>query len=411
MSKVLVFVAGAALGTTAFAQNANMDRAYNAELMSDAGSRTSLMAAAGGAGFSDGLFSISDGTGNNSLNFSGSMAFRYNMSFRDSGTVGSTADFANGFDMPWTRLNFSGTIWNKDLSYKVSAAALNGQGGFGLEEGWARYDYGNGFAVRWGQYRLSLLREFNVDREFQLAMDRSPSGRMFDTGYSQGIEMQYTSDQFRVMASFSDGIFSQNSDFATGNEGDYALTARAEFQAMGNDWKRWDDFTSFKNAKDTGLLIGAGIHWEDGGETLNTQDTQFLEYTLDGSIEGAGWNAFAAFYGQHIKPAGSSSSDNFGAVVQGGIFVSEQVEVFGRWDAFFPDSNQFGNVDDGHFITVGLNGYISPESHAAKATLQVGYSLNDSGYMFSSISDTDTGFLGQAHDGEITVNGQFLVMW
>src|SRR3954466_11763537 len=96
-TKVLVFVAGAALsiGAQALAQNANLDqsRAYGAELMADAGTRASLLqgGVAGGATY-NGTFSIADSTGNNRLNIGGTEIFRYNASFRDSNSVGDLAD-------------------------------------------------------------------------------------------------------------------------------------------------------------------------------------------------------------------------------------------------------------------------------------------------------------------------------
>lgn len=412
-TNVLMFVAGAALSASAvFAQNATLDqdRAYAAELVADAGSRTSLLANAGGAGYNDGMFQINDGTGNNTLNVGGSFAFRWNMSFRDDSVVGDQDDLTTGFNMPFARFRMSGNVWSKDLSYKLQGVA-NNEGGFGLEEAWARYDWGNGFAVRWGQFRLPLVREFNVDREFQLAMDRSVTGYAFDPGYVQGVEVQYVADMFRVMGTFSDGLSTANTDFNSSAEADYALTGRVEVQAMGNNWKRWDDQTSFKNAQDVGLLIGGGIHWQDGGETGGTTDTQILVYTLDASIEGQGWNAMAAFYGANVD-SGGGDTDTFGGLIQGGIFVTDQVEVFGRWDALFLD-DAGGSDDDSHFVTVGLNYYVSPESHAAKATVQVSYAFNETAGIINGVSSTgtDTGFLGQADDGEFTLNAQWISLW
>src|SRR6516225_5717146 len=84
-TKVLVFVAGAALsiGAQALAQNANLDqsRAYANELVADAGTRASLL-------------------------------------------QGGKNDTTIGFNMPDTRLRFWGNVWDKALTYKI-------QGDFG----------------------------------------------------------------------------------------------------------------------------------------------------------------------------------------------------------------------------------------------------------------------------------------
>src|ERR1041384_4879510 len=115
-TKVLVFVAGAALsvGAQAFAQNANLDqsRAYANELVADAGTRASLLQGGpnGGATYA-GTFSIADGSGNNRLNFGGTEIFRYTYDSRNEQTVGSDNDQTYGFSAPVNRLRFWGNVW------------------------------------------------------------------------------------------------------------------------------------------------------------------------------------------------------------------------------------------------------------------------------------------------------------
>src|SRR5882724_10252207 len=116
-TKVLVFVAGAALsiGAQAFAQNANLDqsRAFQAELVADAGNRASLLQGGiGGTSTYAGTFSIADATGNNRLNIGGTEIFRYNGSFRDKNTQGDTNDQTFGFSLPVTRVRFWGNVWD-----------------------------------------------------------------------------------------------------------------------------------------------------------------------------------------------------------------------------------------------------------------------------------------------------------
>src|SRR5262245_5625761 len=120
-TQVLLFVAGGALSAgTALAQNANLDmnRAYNAELVADASTRTSLLANTGSAGYMNGAPTISDGTGNNDISFGGDFQTRYTVSVRDSSSVGSTDDLTVGFSLPLARLRTMGHIWSKDLTFK-----------------------------------------------------------------------------------------------------------------------------------------------------------------------------------------------------------------------------------------------------------------------------------------------------
>jgi hypothetical protein len=397
-TKVLSIVAGMAFSGVAFA-GTEMD------LRADAAGRTSALAPA--AGYNNGFFEIGDGA-NNTLRIGGTTTWRWNMSFRDDASVGDQDDYTHGFNGPVQRLRFHGTIWDKALSYWIQgnfSSENPGGGVFGLEEAWGQYDFENGVAVRWGQQNLGLHRAQLVDREFQQGMDRSIAYATFSSGYVQGVQVYYTADMVRVIGGFSDGIGSQNTDFTSGSEADWALNVRVEVQAMGNDWNRWKDITSFKSAADNGLLIGAGVNWQDGGETGGTADVSAIDYTIDAGFEGQGWNVFAALYGQHIDPAGGSEIDNFGGEVSAGFFVSDQFEIFGRWDGIFLDDDAFGGDTDCHFLTLGVNYYLSPDSHAVKFTAQAGYAFNDTTNLFGPgglISEpTRTGFLGDAEEGEI----------
>lgn len=406
-TKVLMIVAGMAFSGVAFGGSD--------ELRADAAGRTSALAPA--AGYTNGFFELGDG-GNNNLRIGGTTTWRWNMSFRDDDSVGDQDDFTTGFNGPVQRLRFHGTIWDKALSYKIQGNFSDenpGGGLFALEEAWGAYDFGNGFVVTWGQQNLGLHRAQLVDAEFQRGMGRSIAYLTFASGYVQGVQVCYTADMFRVMGGFHDGIGSQNTDFTSGAEADYALNARVEVQAMGNDWKRWGDYASWKSAADNGLLIGGGVNWQSGGETGGTADVDAFDYTLDASFEGKGFDIYGAFYGQHIDPAGGSEIDNFGAEVGGGFFFSDQCDVFARWDGIFLDDDAFGGDTDIHFITVGSNYYLSPESHAVKFTGQIGYAFNDTTNLFGGSglisNSTTTGFLGQVEDGEIAVDVQAQVMF
>lgn len=405
-TKVLLIVAGLGLSAQAFAGDV-------AELQADAANRTSLSAAAG-AGW-DKNFWISDG-GNNSLHVGGTIQTRFNASLRDDSVVGDQDDFTTGFNAPTERIRFWGTIWDKALGYKIQgnfSSENPGGGVFTLEDAFGTYDFGNNFVMGWGQWKLPLNRADIVDNEFQQSADRSIASMVFSGTYVQGINGVYTSDMVKVSGGFHDGMSTANTDFTSGSEADYALNVRVDVQAMGNDWDRWNDYTSWKSAKDNGLLIGGALNWQSGGETGGTADVDALNYTLDVSFEGQGWNLYAAGYGAHID-AGAGDIDNWGFEVGGGFFFTEQFEAFGRWDGILLDDDAFAGDTDMHFLTVGMNYYVSPESHAAKFTAQVAYSFNETTNLFGGglvSSDTRTGFLGQADDGEFAITLQMQVMF
>ncbi len=415
-TRVLALLAGAALsiGAPALAQNANLDndRAFAAELAADAGNRSSLQGG-GSAGWDGKGFMITDG-GGNTLYVGGDAQFRYFMNFRDEDSVGSNDDFTHGFTNGDVRLRTWGSIWSKELTYKVQGN-FGGDGGFTLEDAFGTYTFENGAYVTWGQFKAPLLWEDLVDDVYQLAMDRSLTSQIFGGGRTQGVAIGYQAEQFRIVGSFNDGARTDNTFYTSDSEADYALTARGEFMWAGS-WEQFNDFTSFRSSsEDLAGKVGAAVHWQDGGETGGTVDASLFVLTADVALEGKGWNAFAAIVWDSFEPEGGDNTDNFAAVVQGGIFLADQVEIFGRFDAIWLDDDLGGDDEDSYFLTVGVNYYVSPESHAAKFTAEFGWAFNETEEIVGAgglVGNSDgTGFLGQTEDNEIYFGAQMQVLY
>jgi hypothetical protein len=397
----------ASINSLSFAQldtPATLDssRAYQAELLADAASRTSLLADSGGPGYNSGKFSISDG-GNNTLNIGGYIQTRYLMNFRDGQP--SHENFTNGFQMRRTRLIFSGTVWDKHLSYLIQPEFSRSTGAFILQDAWAKYTWDNGFYARAGQYKLPLLREELVSDTFLLAVDRSAVNATFTQNRSQGAGVGYAQNDWRVMADISDGLNTLNTDFTDPTEADFAITGRGEWKFAGDDFKRFDDMTSWKGNSYAGML-GAAAHYQTGGNTGFTIDRDVLEATVDCSVEGNGWNAFVEGVWRQTKVPGTTTND-YGVVVQGGYFITDQIEAFGRYDVIIPDVGSNFNS-----FTVGANYYIAPHSHAFKLTGDIVY-YADSTTGTPILSGTNTGInlLPETDAGEVAVRLQLQVLF
>jgi hypothetical protein len=466
LSKVLVVLAGAAAGLASSAAAQTSDaQAYKAELLADAANRTSLLAA-GGAGRDDQGFFITDG-GANKLYIKGSAIFRYTASFRskrltpdadppqpspdpDPNAVTDQDNFTHGFANRLTRIGVAGSLWDPNFNFALRGKFENGgsdqltipgvvpedppildqrvgsDGSFGLDDAFFQYTWDSGFYVKGGQFKLDLFREGNVSEEYQLATERSVVGTYFDQGRSQGLQLGFDGQRFRGSFAFTDGFRSQNTDWNDAREADYALTARVEFKGAG-EWIQFSDFTNFRDANQA-WLIGAAIHWQDTGETGDGNDlvdssdlgVQTLFYTLDFSYEGAGWNFFGAFIGASIDPEldGAQDTDDFGGVLQAGFFLNDQIEIFGRWDGLFLDSDTTTDPeadDDFHFGTAGVNYYLSPKSHAAKLQADITWAFSKTSDLRSaSLSNplgTNVAQLGQRKSGEIGVRLQAVVVF
>jgi hypothetical protein len=400
----VALIAGAALGMTATAQNLDNDRAYAAELMADAGARSSLMQT-GTAGHDGNNFFMASGDGNYRLNVSGATQFRYIMNFIDDSTSGGEEKFTNGFDMARAFIDFTGNVINRETTFKIRGEFQSGgpdddDGSFNLEDAWAQHNFENGVSLRWGQFKAPLLfEEFYVDSTYQLAVDRSLTNEVFTGGYTQGVAVSYRDDSWGGTISINDGARTANTPFFSAAEADFAITARVDFLLAGGDWTQYNDFTSFRGNDVMDARLGGAIHWQTAGDTaawtpgsteqVIVDDVDFLIWTIDASLQGNGWNAFAAFIGSHVNPDEGSDSDNYGLIVQGGFFVTDQVELFGRWDAVFFDDNLLpdGADDDFHTLTFGGNYYFIPNSHAAKFTADVQWFLNEINAAASPIGD------------------------
>jgi len=406
---VTMVAAGTALGLggIASAQDGNrsnartelssldLNRAYASELSADSLARRSAQAdrpeSAG--------FTLTSGP--NSLNIGGLFQFGYTANFRDDNADNVTVsddDFAHGFLIRRARLDFSGNLINDRITYRISGdfGEINDGGNSGNNDfnlTWAYGEYAfedalEGLSVRFGQFKLPLFYEELVEPEYQLTVDRSLTNELFSQQYSQGLMFTYSTESWRAHAAVSDGLNTAGSTFNSAGDADVALTGRIDAKLAG-DWAAFDDFTSFRNS-DNALRVGGAVHWEHFGDTnpatsgisaplvpmTLAAEGDLIAYTVDAQFESNGWSAFAAFYGSSVtnnRSPGGSQPNDFGAVVQGSYFLTDQVEFFARWDGLFLDDEERAALteDNLNFLTTGFTYYFVPESHALKFTTDV----------------------------------------
>lgn len=400
-TRSLVLMAGAAVGLagSALAQSAAVDqsRAYAAELMSDAQGRESLLANGGSA-----------------PEVFGQIQFRYVYNDRDEAAGGDgegNDDATIGFQTRRTKIGVQGDI-TENISYRVIGAFERDGGAFMLEDAFGTYQMESDWSLMWGQFKLPFMRQELVSSAKQLAAERSIMNETFNQDRSQGVQATYKGENFMFRAAFSDGFVAANSDI-TSESADWALTGRIDYKWAGA-WDQFDDFTSWQNAAFAGL-VGGAIHWESGGETFGTgmggSDYDLITATADVGIEGNGWNAFADAVWRNTDIDGGADADDFGFGIQGGIFLSADWELFGRWDLVIPDDDAFGgDPEDFNTITIGVNHYIIPESHAAKITADFSYYLDDPS---ESIVPTSTGtaLLPDTNDGQWAIRFQVQLLF
>ena len=425
-TKTHCLVAGlaAGLGATTAMADANVSsgatadevRAIVAEMLSDAETRSSLLQGGGSAGWDDGFF-IESGDGSFRLNIGALVQFRYVASFGDDLGGNVDNDFDGDFQTRTTRLIFDGHIYD-DWFFKVQgnfseSEATSGDSDLNLENAYVGYSFEDGGSLIVGQMKVPLLREELVDQGHQLAVDRSLTNEYFTAGYTQGVAYKWDSESFRWTAALTDGANQRNSDLNSNGLGnsDFSITWRGEFLLSGS-WEQFDDFTSPMGSED-GFLIGVAGHYQTGpGDTAN--DADIFAYTGDISYEGDGWNVFLAGMGRDIDPDTGADFHDYGLVLHGGIYVTEDTELYGRYSHVFLDDDVLapGSEDENAAFTVGVNHYL--HGHAAKLSVDVVYYLDEAiATPFGGGLGTDTtiGRLGDTDDGEVSIRAQMQLMF
>jgi hypothetical protein len=423
------------------------------DTLADADSRASLQASGMTAGWDNGFF-LTSPDGRFLLQVGGLIQTRYiygsvrEVPIATGATAaqlfwGDAEQQRGGFDMPGTELWFQGHVFGPGLTYKLKTRFSNddayglstnnvkptedGSGLLTLEDAWIRMELNSDWYFRAGQFRLPFSREELIDRQNQLAVDRSVINYSLSVGYSQGLELAYVSDLFRWHAAYSDGGNDQvggQLKVAGGTNPanrpwnmrpvEWALTSRLEFKPYG----AWNDFDAFTSApgQDFGLMFGFGAHWQstrpDRGNqpsapTANRGDNEWLMMTVDASVNFGGANLFGAFTWSYADAESAffyADSQNFnvpnlsnlgatnkwGTVVQGGFYVTPKVELFGRWElGMFSVNNEnriplagglgslYAREDHLNIVTTGVNWYIDGQD--VKFTADFGYALNSVG--------------------------------
>ncbi|MCP4834502.1 MAG: hypothetical protein GY895_07005 [Phycisphaera sp.] len=356
-------------------QRAGEIRGIVEDVLADADTRTSFQDSGAMAGWNRGFF-LASPDGNFKLKISGQIQLRYVVNHAngyDSAEKDDKAPYLWGAENRRTKLKFSGHVIDPSWTYGVKGAFTREKSGtFLLEEAWVAKDLGDGLEVKVGQFKAPWLREELVSSSRQLTVERSLVNEYFNQGYSQGIELSYATDDFKVSAWTGDGIgsrglgparfSSQNTPWNTTSTS-YSFVARGEWKLAG-DWKQFKDFSSRRGsdfaamAGISGVTQRANQNIGDANGTIATGVTADLTLDFDGAsifVSGVWTNVTGP------ESQGARTNNPFGVTVQGGYFVSEDVEVFGRYEYmnYDLDNQPIDEVGKYDGITVGANWFVN----------------------------------------------------
>lgn len=302
--------------------------------------------------------------------------YSYNQIGSESTTIAGMpdSDVTVGFTNRRTKLGFEAKVTD-DITGKVKFAFSQSDGDAGLEDSYLKWKLSDTVSIRAGQYKIALLREENISSTRQLATDRTSVNELYNQDFNQAIEINVTEDDWRFIASVNDGFRSRNTLYSSPREADIAFTARGELKFGEAGWSKYKQFTSFRGAEG-GFMLGGAIHHQVMGNTSPSTmpDTSMTTGTIDASVLGDGWNLYAAGVWRTTDD-GMTTLTDAGYILQGGYFVSDQNELFARWDIITPSEDNAvvaGDSGNNEFnvFTFGWNHYVIPESHAVKFTLE-----------------------------------------
>jgi hypothetical protein len=390
-------------------QRATEIRGLVQDVLADADTRASLLQSGTTAGYDNGAV-IGSADGNYLMRTNILLQPRFILNSTDS----DSEDNRYGFEVTRAKLIWSGHVVDPSWYYQISVNfGNNGVPSFsgdldpntpsdsreGLGNAYVGKDFGNGLKMQMGSMKAPLLREELVDPQYQLAIERSTMNYFFTTGYADGLMVSWEGDKFRLAGMLSDGARTGNSVWSTPDT-DFAITGRGEFLVSGN-WEQFHQLTSPKGSE-TGIMIGAAAHYQEGEEDTLADGTDLAILTVDATALFSGWNLFGAFMYANGDDGLGDSSNPWGFVFQGGFYLDETWELYGRLEFGDFDDIGFTGQEDLTVLTIGVNKYFAGQN--AKWSL-------DAGYAFDEVQlDSDiTGLRGDdpGSDGQFVVRTQW----
>ncbi|HRP62015.1 MAG TPA: porin [Phycisphaerales bacterium] len=351
------------------------------DVLADADTRASLLGTGMNAGWDEGFF-IGSADGNFRLRVGGNIQFRYVFNHQNGSPVDNNR---GGFENTRTQLIFTGHVVNPNWVYRVQGNFSRTNGTFNLEDAYIGYVFGNGWTFLAGQFRVPMLREFLVVEPHQQAVSRSLVHQEFTAGRTQGVALDYRGERFHFTGGFTDGHPATGGFNAPAlmRDTEFSLTARLQGLLAGN-WNQFADFASWRG-DEFGALLGGAVHYQKGEYGTIHNELEVLQWTVDLSLQFGGFNIFAYVVGRHLDAPGMSL-DQFGAVVQGGLFITDDWEVFARYE-WGDDDMTSPNLS---VITVGANRFFA--RHRIKWSTDVGFGLK------RVASTWGDGFIGSGGD-------------
>tara|TARA_B100000959_G_scaffold286358_1_gene364659 strand:+ start:49 stop:1509 length:1461 start_codon:yes stop_codon:yes gene_type:complete len=373
------------------------------EIINDADTRTNLRGDGLMMGWSNGFF-LASADGRHRLNVSGMMQMRYMGSWIGKPPNPTIPKLQSGFDIPRVRFNIDGNIPYANMEYFIQTGwgrldpdnmtDTDDVVGVRLWEAWAKIKIADDLSLKVGQFKLPFTRETLVDASSQLAIEKSLIDHRMGLEISTGVEFIWANRDRRFFVAYTNGsgamlwatafMFDEPTTMppwaALNRDTSYSFTLRHEWKLSG-DWEQFNQFTS-PPGSGKGLLLGIAGHRQN----LERDDTGTSGGFVDGSMWGVTADASYLFDGASFFVAGTfhrvkdfnqftpQDLNWMGIVAQGGTYISNSTELFGRFEAGGTSNGALGG-EAVQIVTVGLNHYLDGQD--LKVSADVGFSFGE----------------------------------
>ena len=395
-------------------QRADEIRGVVQDVLADSNTRSSFQQAGGAtAGYNNGFFlSSADGNYTLKINALEQVRFVWNNTYDNS----ASDENQWGFENRRTQAFFSGNVVDPSWKYLVGFAYdsqndpydNNNTDGpaFNLYYANITKSFGNGFSVSVGQMNVPWTVESQLFNAGSTQMgDFSIFEYQWGAGQQVGVAAKYEADMFRVQGGWynvvstadAGAVGNYNNQWNNTDNQSVAVAGRAEYKVAGT-WEQFSKESSFKG-EEFGLLIGGGVIWQNGRQQNTTDYGNPFGLTADAQAKFGGFNVI----GQLLWATGAvdaNNDSNWGFNVQGGAFVTEDLEFFGAWA--YAQTN-----DTTNFLQAGANWYFAKNS--MKMTMMGIIPLNGAAAGGGGDNQNLRGFNGGVGLGETDNN--FSLVW
>ena len=386
------------------------------DVLADSDTRANLQGNGAMMGWSDG-FRLSSSDRQFSFQLGGLIQSQMMARWLGVNTVGGNDydQWRSGFGISRAQLSFGGNAFGQGLEYyfemgwgRADPYSRTGAGEFmspRMWEAWLKFKLNSEMEIKIGQFNLPFTREALIRAPYQMAVFPSVVEYRMGLESTAAVEFDWKTKDKKFALSISNGspaIFQAPAWGAfdpvppwSALERDtlYAVTMRHEWKLLG-DWEQFDQFTS-PPGSERGIMIGLAGHrqnWEfDAPVSIGGfPEGIFWGVTGDIMMQFDGASLFASIiYERFTDFSPAIPRVNFlSFVVQGSTYITNQSEIFARWESGGPDEEGAGG-DRLQILTVGMNHYLDGQD--MKITADLGFSF---GEVSQFMANTETGWMG-----------------